>query len=710
MKKALIIIVSLLLSATLFAQYPEVSIMDIQYQDPAGLLVYFEDDMPSSYEGDTLTVTGIVMVPPYKAANPDSGVLMYVGGGAGGFFLQDTSETDWASVLVRIEGASNYPAFQILDSGTVVKVTGYVNEYSTTTQKTTQFNLLDFTGSEVIGFSPRPEPVELTLDSLKVTGTNTDKAIAEKWEGVYVIIRDVTTFDRTSSGGFRIYDSNNTQLNIGTKSNYYYQNPAPDDGTVLEYIKGYIETRSVGSGGVTLNPGFRDDYNVLLYAPQFSNVTRNPVLVGYGQSVTVNVEIQDQDGSITSAKLFYRKNMMGANNELAMNNVSGNTWQAVIPAQNDSSFIDFFFWAQDNDNNTSLFPADTATGRYHYLVLDRPLTIQDVQYSPLGSGFSGYNSYNVTVRGIVTVDTTDIEGTETGTILGSQVYIQNGSGRWSGINIFGAEADDVRRGDDITVTGPVNENFNVTRIGNTSTPVAITLHSTGNSLPDATPLKTSIIADITNSAVQAERWEGVLIKYENITVADENADGSPGPHSPPTNSNYGDIQVIDDSSQHVTRVSLQYGTHQYHNVWFDSLASLPIRIRENDTFDELVGVLYYSFGNYKLLPRKDDDFVGHTTDVDNELELPNEFELTQNYPNPFNPSTKINYSLPVQANVTLKIFNILGQEVMTLVDNELISAGNHEISFNANGLPTGIYIYSLIANDFVQTKKMILLK
>ncbi len=390
MKTFSIIIGFLILSSSLLAQYPEVSIMDIQYQDPSGLVVYFDDDMPSAYEGDTLTVTGMVMVPPYKAADPDSGVLMYVGGGAAGFYMQDTSATDWASILVRIENASNYPAFQILDSGTVVKVTGYVNEYSTTTQKTTQFNLLDFTGSEVIDFKPRPEPVELTLDSLKFTGTNDDKAIAEKWEGVYVVIRNVTTFDRNSSGGFRIYDSNNTQLNIGTKSNYYYQNPAPQDATVLEYIKGYIETRSVGSGGVTLNPGYRDDMKVLLYAPAVSNLTRTPILVGYGDQVTINAHITDQDGTVNSAKLYYRKNM-GANNELVMNNVSGDTWQAVIPAQNDSSLIDFFVWAQDNDNNITLYPSDTTRNRFFYLVLDRPLTIQDVQYSPFGGGFSGYN-------------------------------------------------------------------------------------------------------------------------------------------------------------------------------------------------------------------------------------------------------------------------------------------------------------------------------
>jgi hypothetical protein len=89
--------------------------------------------------------------------------------------------------------------------------------------------------------------------------------------------------------------------------------------------------------------------------------------------------------------------------------------------------------------------------------------------------------------------------------------------------------------------------------------------------------------------------------------------------------------------------------------------------------------------------------------------IPADFTLTQNYPNPFNPSTKINYSISNAANVTLKIFNILGQEVAVLVDG-FREVGNYEVNFEASDIPTGIYIYSLKAGSVEVSKKMTLIK
>ena len=91
-------------------------------------------------------------------------------------------------------------------------------------------------------------------------------------------------------------------------------------------------------------------------------------------------------------------------------------------------------------------------------------------------------------------------------------------------------------------------------------------------------------------------------------------------------------------------------------------------------------------------------------------EIPGEYSLQQNYPNPFNPSTTIRFNIPNTSNVTLKIYNINGQEIATLVNNEVVSAGIKEVDFNAVNLSSGIYFYTLKANDFTATKKMVLLK
>ncbi|MBN2572778.1 MAG: T9SS type A sorting domain-containing protein [Ignavibacteriales bacterium] len=97
-------------------------------------------------------------------------------------------------------------------------------------------------------------------------------------------------------------------------------------------------------------------------------------------------------------------------------------------------------------------------------------------------------------------------------------------------------------------------------------------------------------------------------------------------------------------------------------------------------------------------------------DISNEFnKFPNEYKLYQNYPNPFNPSTNIKYSLPEAGNVKLSIYNVLGQEVETLV-NEYKEAGNHSVSWGANNFSSGVYIYKLEVNSKVMLNKMILLK
>lgn len=89
---------------------------------------------------------------------------------------------------------------------------------------------------------------------------------------------------------------------------------------------------------------------------------------------------------------------------------------------------------------------------------------------------------------------------------------------------------------------------------------------------------------------------------------------------------------------------------------------------------------------------------------------PIEFSLAQNYPNPFNPSTIINFSLAKESNVNLKVFDLLGQEIISLVNNEFMTAGSYSYKFDASSLASGTYIYRLEAGDFVQTKKMTLTK
>ncbi len=99
-------------------------------------------------------------------------------------------------------------------------------------------------------------------------------------------------------------------------------------------------------------------------------------------------------------------------------------------------------------------------------------------------------------------------------------------------------------------------------------------------------------------------------------------------------------------------------------------------------------------------------------DIDDISNLPKEYSLSQNYPNPFNPSTIIKFSIPQSSkseNVTLKIYDVLGKEVATLV-NKNLSAGEYQINFNGINLSSGVYFYKINAGNFIQTKKMLLVK
>jgi hypothetical protein len=127
--------------------------------------------------------------------------------------------------------------------------------------------------------------------------------------------------------------------------------------------------------------------------------------------------------------------------------------------------------------------------------------------------------------------------------------------------------------------------------------------------------------------------------------------------------------------------------------------------------DEISGIHARSLG-YRLKQQNYDGSYEYSDAVEVTNLAPTEYVLQQNYPNPFNPSTIIRYEIPDQGDnilVVLKLFDVLGNEVATLV-NEEKDAGRYSVEFNASNLPSGIYFYRLRAGSFTETKKMILLR
>jgi hypothetical protein len=91
-------------------------------------------------------------------------------------------------------------------------------------------------------------------------------------------------------------------------------------------------------------------------------------------------------------------------------------------------------------------------------------------------------------------------------------------------------------------------------------------------------------------------------------------------------------------------------------------------------------------------------------------DVPKEYALAQNYPNPFNPKTVIRYQLPVQTRVTLRVYNVIGEIISTLVGDDVQEPGYKEVEWDATSQPSGVYFYKLAAGNFVRVKKLLLLR
>jgi len=135
---------------------------------------------------------------------------------------------------------------------------------------------------------------------------------------------------------------------------------------------------------------------------------------------------------------------------------------------------------------------------------------------------------------------------------------------------------------------------------------------------------------------------------------------------------------------------------QYYGIWIST--NYPVSIYNPDGFE------FHIFASDVKAYYND-----NPTDVFDKNEISDNYLLSQNYPNPFNPATSIKYTLPEEQFVSVKIFNILGREVATLV-SENKPAGNYEVNFDARNLSSGVYFYQLRAGNFLSTKKMILMK
>ncbi len=223
--------------------------------------------------------------------------------------------------------------------------------------------------------------------------------------------------------------------------------------------------------------------------------------------------------------------------------------------------------------------------------------------------------------------------------------------------------------------------------------------------------------------------DGDIVMLQDITgspvgVQIYRVDGAPNVMTPPGNmsqlftSRYFGVRLVGGSSPTYTFIYNYNGNPDIGD--FESYQDLATR--ENNSvqnwtegnailnlYDKTLTLTGQTGGEY--IDGRDDT----QTSADDDTNIPSEFFLSQNYPNPFNPTTTIKYAIPANAGgethgcVSLRIYNVLGENIATLV-NAKQSPGNYSVQFNASNLPSGVYFYTLRVGNFVATKKMILLK
>ncbi|MBI4427656.1 MAG: T9SS type A sorting domain-containing protein [Ignavibacteriales bacterium] len=690
MKKwyAFFLVVVLLPLPLLGQTYPTVSIRQVQ-EIPDSVLNGTNPITDSPFLGDTVWVRGVVVTAPRY----QNGAPLWFTGDRWRFVLRDPSESLFHHITVVASDTTFFRdsvGLDLLVEGDSVEILGYITEFRQLTQLEVvkKRDILNLLGTSSASFNATVLPV-----SSFFTGTTRKYNPAEKYESGFVRLEDLKVI--TISGDeFIVSDANDNQIIVDDQSNQI--NPGRPDslippvGATINWVQGYIFTNSALNW--TINPRFPADYEVgTIFPPTISNVARLDTLPGPGTNIRIQARILDQDGTVQNAEVYYSVNGT-PKGFLGMTSGADSIWSATIPAVGmDSALVTYYIVAGDNGNNTSVFPGDTNIVRNFFFVLNRNPRIAEIQYNPYG-GASSYLGAKLSVSGTATTDRT---------IYGA-VFIQEASAVWSGIRVQSSQDTSVRIGQNITVLGTVAENFGQTVLNNAT----LTINSQGNPLPSPVNVLTT---DVRTRGTFPEAYESVLLQVQNVYVVNLNEDS-------PSNANFGEFGIHENntatSGLRVDDFSLRL---PYSNDTTRPNQSGKIQLRKGDFFQSLRGILDYSFNNYKLIPRDSADFTGYqaTTSVEitNE-QTPSSFVLSQNYPNPFNPSTTIEYSIVSTGPVSLKVYNLLGQEIGTIF-NGVQGPGTYKVHLDKDffrGAASGFYLYQLRAGDFLETKKMLLLR
>lgn len=632
----------------------------------------------SYYRNDTLMVKGVVTMPTG---------LSYAGAGVK-FIVGDPAGGPWSAVLSYNPDSTAYPT---LLEGDIIEMSAYIDEYQTGPSNMTELWITS--PINILGYG---EPIP-AADSVK-TGDLRWPTTAEQWGNVIVQVNNakVTSVDE----GYLLFrvDDGSGSIQVDDDSDSLVGYPDPPVGTEAQMIRGWIYHHYgsyADSSAYQIVPLYTSDIVWGAGPPSVTESQRDKAYATSSETMTVSTMVQSS-GEIASVKAMYKVDdgdYMAV--ELAL---ADGMWSGDIPAQAAGSMVSYYFMAEDTEGQATSDPADITKRNYSYIVKDDAVTIKDIQYTMWPIADSPFEGFEVEVEGVVTADTLFYGQYDA-------YVIQSETGPWNGVFVFGALPQMVR-GDKVKVKGVVtdyNPDWAFKWDNNT-----VILAESAEIIESGEEVMAAEVTtgELAGTADAVESWEGSLVKVNKVTLKSINS--------------Y-DVTVDDGSGECLVDADGFVGVDQDPNPLFyidrDNevlILNSADTIRVGDEIEMVQGVFTFSFGTYKIEVRDLRD-LGYTVGVKGDVPItPLTYALDQNFPNPFNPETRIYFSIPEAQKVQLVVYNVMGQQVRRLVDTQY-AAGRHVINWDGRNetgalVPTGVYIYRIKAGDFVDYKKMTLMK
>lgn len=704
MKKILTFLAIILGTSAVNAQvYPLRTIEQIQFIHPDTLLT---GKTLSPYMNDTVRVRGLVIFNPRNHALSNNWKASY---------LVDTTglaNNNWRGLLVRLPAIGDSSAtnfFNTFQPGNIVEGTGVVREFQDASPNSgeTQVDLIPVATS-VVGFAAPPAPKVVQINQFMQFDPNDpavpqkiQKTTGEQYEGMYVEIPNVfVTGVSTFNNGrisWLVRDASGAEMNVRDASVFFRPpfisstastppNPFADvfvqQGKAFAYIRGVITETNFG----TLYPRYEivplipTDLGPVTAAPPFaSNLAINPSIPSTGNSVTIGARIEDLDGSVASAKLFYTLGVGGTvYDSVTMTTAAVDSFVGTIPASfinQNGAYIKYFIRSIDNDGNASITP-DTALTFSVFRIINGGINqVSQIQETPFASGRSIYdgavlNNLNIRGRIMSTLSATDY----------NQIVFQDGRSALAGIiltpgNSGATDIDTRRRGDSIQITSArVFENFGITSME----VLAYNFISAGQ--PYA-PVSVPIDSILARRYAFTEAYESMLLEYNNVFVVNQNPDAP---------SNFGEFAIYPDSLA-TTGLRVRGGVGQSSPAIGLNFNTDSVSLGEKLTF--IRGILSFNFGNWKLQPRNHDDIAGFSSNSTSSVsELNSNGRVNKLYPNPNNGAFTLEIAVKIPEQMEVSVTDMAGR---TLHRQPFYADGNQQLRLDIPGLSPGMYLVRL---------------